>query len=336
LKRFRLRLINVGGLIFLLLAFGTAGFVAFGNYPLFDAFYMALTTITTIGYGEVHPLGTVGRIFNICYILIGVSTLLAALGMLTQSLLELESGNYFRKRRTKRMIDKLDKHYIVCGFGRVGRSASEELLKAHAPFVVVDSDESRVDRAMEEGMIAVCADCTQDETLREVGVERASGLIATLATDADNLFLILSAKALNTKLTVATRVSAEESEQKLRRAGAEIVFAPFSMTGHRLTQSLLRPHVNEFLTFTTGTMGLDVRIEQVRVSEKCEYVSKSLRQAQLRSDLGVIVLAIRRSNGQMLFNPPADSEMTAGDHLIAMGTPDKLRALEGLLAEIKV
>jgi len=180
----------------------------------------------------------------------------------------------------------------------------------------------------------VAADSTRDEVLRECGIDRARGLIAALATDADNTYLILSAKALNPMLPVATRVSEEESERKLRRAGADVVFAPYSITGHRLSQSLLKPHVNEFIDFTTGNnMGLDVRIEQLWVSPKSEYVSKSLRQAQMRSDLGVIVLAIRKASGQMIFNPPAEQEIQAEDFLIVMGPPAQLRKLEALVEE---
>ena len=232
------------------------------------------------------------------------------------------------------MIDNLKSHFIVCGYGRVGRSASEELKKSGVPILVVDKNEERVERAIQAGLLAVAADSTRDEVLRDVGIDRARGLIAALATDADNTYLILTAKALNPLLPVATRVSEEESERKLRRAGADVVFAPYTITGQRLSQSLLKPHVNEFIDFTTGNdMGLDIRIEQVQVSATSEYVSKSLRQAQLRADLGVIVLAIRKVSGQMIFNPPADAEIGAGDHLIVMGQPAQLRRLEELMEE---
>lgn len=332
--RFKRRVLQIVLAITTVIGIGCAGYMTFARYPLFEAAYMALTTITTIGYGEVMPLGPAGRVFNMFYIVIGVATVLVALGVLTQAMIELELSGYFQKRRRRRMIENLQSHFIVCGYGRVGRSASEELKKSGVPILVVDRNEERVERALQAGLLAVAADSTRDEVLRDVGIDRARGLIAALATDADNTYLILTAKALNPMLPVATRVSEEESERKLRRAGADVVFAPYTITGQRLSQSLLKPHVNEFIDFTTGNdMGLDIRIEQVLVSEKSEYVSKSLRQAQLRSDLGVIVLAIRRMSGQMIFNPPADAEIGSGDHLIVMGQPTQLRRLEELMEE---
>ncbi|HEU0120971.1 MAG TPA: potassium channel protein [Bryobacteraceae bacterium] len=332
--RFKRRVLQIVAAIAAVICVGCVGYMTFAHYPLFEAAYMALTTITTIGYGEVLPLGAPGRTFNMFYIVIGVATVLVAFGVLTQAMIELELSGYFQKRRRRRMIENLKSHFIVCGYGRVGRSATEELRKSGVPILVVDRNEERVDRALQAGLLAVAADSTRDEVLREAGIERARGLIAALSTDADNTYLILSAKALNPLLPVATRVSEEESERKLRRAGADVVFAPYTITGQRLSQSLLKPHVNEFIDFTTGSdLRLDVRIEQVQVSARSEYVSKSLRQAQLRAELGVIVLAIRRMTGQMIFNPPADAEIGAGDYLIVMGPPAQLRRLEEIMEE---
>ena len=334
LRRFQQRVIQIVVAIVIVVGVGTAGYMAFAGYPLFEAVYMALTTVTTIGYGEALPLGKAGRMFNVFYVVIGVATLFVAIGVLTQAMIELELSGYFPKRRRRRMIDNLTSHFIICGYGRVGRSASEELKKAGVPILVIDRNEDRVERALQAGFLAVAADSTRDEVLRDVGIDRARGLIAALATDADNTYLILTAKALNPLLPVATRVSEDESERKLRRAGADVVFAPYTITGQRLSQSLLKPHVNEFIDFTTGNdMGLDIRIEQVLVAARSEYVSKSLRQAQLRADLGVIVLAIRKVTGQMIFNPPADAEIGGGDHLIVMGQPAQLRRLEELMEE---
>jgi len=333
-SRFKRRIGLLSIAIMTVIAIGFSGFVLVAGYPMFEALYMALTTITTIGYGEVLPLSRAGRIFNIFYIVIGVGTLLVGIGVLTQAMIELELSGYFPKRRRRRMINNLKSHFIVCGYGRVGRSASEELKKSGVPLLVIDRNEERVERALQAGLLAVAADSTRDEVLRDVGIDRARGLIAALATDADNTYLILTAKALNPLLPVATRVSEDESERKLRRAGADVVFAPYTITGQRLSQSLLKPHVNEFIDFTTGNdMGFDIRIEQVQVAERSEYVSKSLRQAQLRSELGIIVLAIRKVAGQMIFNPPADAEIGAGDYLIVMGQPAQLRRLEELMEE---
>lgn len=335
MDRIRRRIAFIGAVIVADLLVGTLGFLWIDGFPPFDAFYMALITMTTVGYSELHGLSRAGRIFNSFYILFAVMTVFLAIGAMTQMIIELELGRHFGKRRVRRMIEKLKDHIIVCGFGRVGRGAAIELKRSGVPFVVVDRSDERVDGALKLGMTAVLADATQDDTLRDAGVLRARGLIAALASDADNLFVILSAKDLNPALKVAARAGEEGAEAKLRRAGADVVFAPYSITGLRLANSLLKPHVHEFLDFTTGNLDVDVRIEQVLVSEGCEYVSKSLRQTELRKELGIIVLAIRKPDGRMIVNPPADAAICAGDHLIAMGEPEKLRALEKLLTEVR-
>lgn len=332
MQNIRRRLALVAAAVLCLLAIGTAGFRLIEGWSLGDAFYMTLITVTTVGYREVHELSPAGRVFNSVLIVFGVSMLFFAIGVLTQSLIAVELGEILGRRRSKRMIEQLREHYIVCGFGRVGRAAAEELRRAGAPLVVVDRNPERVERAMRAGIPALNADSTRDETLREAGVERARGLIAALATDADNLFVILSAKTLNPMLNVAARVGEEEAEEKLRRAGADTVFAPYANAGHLLALSLLRPHVVRFLDVTTRNMGLEVGMEQVRVSEGSELASRSLKQVQVRRDLGVIVLAIRKASGQMVFNPPAEALIEAGDFLIVMGEHANLRRLEAMAA----
>jgi len=335
MHRFLRRLALLAGAVVLILAGGTLGFVFIEHYPPFDAFYMTLITISTVGYEEVHALSLAGRIFNSFLIFFGVTIMLLALGGMTQAIIELELSQYFEERRKKKMIDQLRDHYIVCGFGRVGRGAAYELRRAGAPLLVVDKNEDRVEWAMKDGMLAVLADATTDETLKEAGVLRAKGLIATLQSDADNLFVILSAKALRPSLQVAARVASEQSEKKMRLAGADYVFAPYDMTGNRMAQVMLKPHVFQFIDFTTKGMGLDVGIEQFRVPAESGLVSKSLVETRLRKELRVIVLAIRKPDGRMIFNPPAEAEVNAGDHLIVMGEPANLQRLEQMLAEAR-
>jgi voltage-gated potassium channel len=324
----------VGGVV-LILTGGTLGFIWIEHYTPFDAFYMTLITITTVGYAELHPLSFRGRVFNSFLIAFGVTMLLLAVGGMTQVVIELELTQYFGKRRTRKMIEKLQDHIIVCGFGRVGRGAAHELRRANVPFLIVDKSEDRVEWAIRDGMLAVLADATDDETLRHAGVMRAKGLIATLQSDADNLFVILSAKALKPGLQVAARVNSEQSEKKMRLAGADHVFAPYDMTGNRMAQVMLKPHVFQFIDFTTKSMGLDVGIEQFGVTAASEFASKSLQETNIRRDLGVIVLAIRKSDGSMQFNPPAEAEIQAGDYLIVMGEPGNLRKLEQVLGEVQ-
>ncbi len=335
MNRLMLRLLLILLAIAATLTTGTIGFTWIDHFPPFDAFYMTLTTMTTVGYGEIHPLSRAGRIFNCFLIMFGVATIFISIGAMTQTIIELQFGDILGRRRNKRMIDQLKDHYIICGFGRVGRGAAAELQRAGVAFVVVDTAPDRVERAMSAGMLAVAADATRDETLRQVGIERACGVVGALATDADNLFLLLSAKGLNPRVYAAARAAEEGAEEKMRRAGADAVFAPYTITGHRLAQSLLRPHVVQFLDFTTKDIGEDIAIEQVRVSEGSEVASKSIGEMHLGRDLGVIVLAIRTAGGEMHFNPTADTKAQAGDYLIVMGRSENLRLLENLVAEAR-
>jgi voltage-gated potassium channel len=318
------------------LAGGTAGFVFIEHYPVFDAFYMTLTTITTVGNGEIRPLSHIGRVFNSFLIFFGVSVMLLAIGAMTQTIIELELNQFFGKRRIKKMIEKLHGHFIVCGFGRVGRGAADELRQQGAKFVIVDNNEEKVERAIKEGMLAVLADASRDEVLREVGIDRAKGLIATLASDADNLFLILTARTLNSKIALTARIAEQTSEEKLRRAGADFVFAPYNSTGHRMAQALLKPHVQQFIDFTTQNLDVKVNIEQVRVSASSQFVDATIAGMQIHAEMGVIVLAIRKADGKMVFNPAADTRISVGDHLIVMGQEEGLQKLEQALNEAPV
>lgn len=322
------RIVRVVGALAATLVTGACGFHFVAGFPWLDAVYMAVMTMTTVGYGEIHPLNETARLFNTFYMLLSVSMLLLALGVMTQAIIEAQLGNLLGKRRTKKMIDHLKDHYIICGFGRVGRGAALELKQANVPFVIIDKREDRVDYAMRMGYLGCLGDSTRDETLKEVHVERAAGLIGALATDADNLFAVISAKTLNPTIRVSVRAAEEEAERKMRQVGADSVFAPYVMTGTRLAQALLRPHVHQFLDFTTTSLGLNVRIEQLAVGAQCDLVDRSLAETRIRSELKVIVLAIRRAGGEMEFNPAADAVIRAGDFLIVMGEPEPLRQLE--------
>lgn len=319
-----------------LLTVGTLGYVLIDNFKWFDALYMSVITLTTVGYYEVKALSTAGRVFNMIYLLLGANTILFGVGMMTSTIFELQLDRYFARRKTKKMIDSLENHYIVCGFGRVGRGAAMELRRSGAAFVIVDNDEERIEGVMRSGMLGVLADASRDETLREVRIDRARGLIAALATDADNLFLTLSAKTLNPMLNVAARANEDEAEAKLKRAGADSVFSPYGFTGSRLAQSILRPHVTQFLDYATLDSNVDLGIEQLRIEEGSDFARRSLRDMkQLREQYGVSVLALRRLEGRMVFNPGADEQVHPGDHLIVMGPSTSLKELEAVLVAVR-
>ncbi|HEU4635861.1 MAG TPA: potassium channel protein [Edaphobacter sp.] len=325
------RFILIAGVLGLTLLLGTAGFRLIEGYSWFDAFYMTLTTITTVGYQEIRSLSHAGRVFNSFLILFGVTAMFLAVGGMTQTIIELELQDSYGKRRKRRMIENLHDHFIVCGFGRVGRNACDEFERTKAPFLVIDRNEQRAARATNAGMLAMVADATQDESLRRAGVLKAKGLIAALPSDAENLFIILSAKALNPALKVVTRVTEEEAGQKLRRAGADTVLTPYTMAGRQLADALLRPHVVEFLDFARSNLGQEITMEEVCVSSSGELRRRTLGELLKVRNSGAIVLAIRQQRGETIFNPSPDIEVSAGDFLIVMGKRSSLQELEQVL-----
>jgi len=309
------------------IALGTAGFHYIEGWPWFDGFYMVITTLTTIGYQEVHPLSHAGRVFNVFIILSGVSLLFLAIGSLTQALLEFELQSFFGRRRMEREIGRLTDHYILCGAGRVGRSVARELARRPASFVIIENNEAKAQKFAAENWLMQIGDATQEQTLREARIERARGLVAATTTDATNLYIVLTARSLNPNLRILARASEDASEKHLLKAGADAVVSPYVFAGQRIAQSFLRPHVVSFLDAATTHLGMDLEIEEVAIHAGSTFAGKTVESSRIRQDRGVIVLAIKRGTG-MQFNPSPDDHIEAGDFLIAMGEPQQLRELE--------
>jgi len=315
-----------GSLLFIV-ALGTAGFHYIEGWPWFDGFYMVVTTLTTIGYQEVHPLSHAGRIFNLIIIVSGVSLAFLAVGALTQALLEFELQSFFGRRRMEREIGRLTGHYIVCGAGRVGRSAARELARRPAPFLIIENNEAKAQKFAGQNWLIMLGDATKELVLREARIEYARGLVAATTTDATNLYIVLTARTLNPRLKIIARASEEDAEKHLLTAGADSVVSPYAFAGQRIAQSFLRPHVVSFLDTATTHLGIDLEIGEVPVSAKSAFAGRTIENSRIRQDRGVIILAIKRESG-MHFNPSPDDRIEAGDFLIAMGEPQQLRRLE--------
>jgi len=313
--------------LLLVIIVGTAGFHFIERWSWFDGFYMVITTLTTIGYQEVHPLSQVGRWFNIGVIFCGVSLVFLAIGGLTQALLEFELQSFFGRRRMEREIGRLTDHYILCGAGRVGRSAARELARKPAPFVVIESSEAKAQKFAGENWLILVGDATQEQTLREAQIEHARGLVAATTTDATNLYIVLTARNLNPRLRIIARASEEVAEKHLLKAGADSVVSPYSFAGQRIAQSFLRPHVVSFLDTATTHLGMDLEIGEVPIGRGSSFAGKTIETSRIRQERGVIILAIKREAG-MHFNPSPEDRIEAGDFLIAMGEPQQLRELE--------
>ena len=313
--------------LFLIIVVGTAGFHFIEGWPWFDGFYMVITTLTTIGYQETHPLSHAGRIFNVGIIVGGVAMVFLSIGALTQALLEFELQHFFGRRRMEREISRLQDHYIICGAGRVGRSAARELARKPVPFLIVESSEAKAQKFSSENWLMMIGDATQEQTLREARIEHARGLVAATTTDATNLYIVLAARTLNPRLRIIARASEEKAEKHLLTAGADSVVSPYVFAGQRIAHSFLRPHVVSFLETATTHLGMDLEIGEVAVLGSSRFAGKTVESSRIRQDRGVIILAIKREAG-MRFNPAPDDRIEAGDFLIAMGEPQQLRELE--------
>ncbi len=308
-------------------AIGTVGFHYIEGWPWFDGFYMVVTTFTTIGYQEIHPLSQVGRVFNVALIIAGVSLVFLAIGAATQALLEFELDKFLGRRRMEREIGRLHDHYIICGAGRVGRSVARELARKPAPFVIVEQNADKLSR-FEEQYLMMSGDATQEKVLRDAQIEHARGLVAATTTDATNIYIVLTARSLNPKLKIIARASEEDAEKHLVTAGADTVISPYVFAGHRIAQAFLRPHVLDFLDVATIRGGkLDLEIEEIRIEKGSAFAGATIEGSKIRQELGVIVLAIKRASG-MRFNPAPEDRIEPGDFLIAMGEPTGLRKLE--------
>ena len=324
-------LLVIFGLLSVVLAAGAVGFHVVEGWAWFDSFYIALITLTTVGFGEVFPMSTQGRVFASIFMLSGVTAMFVSIALLGDLVIKLELADYFGRRRRERMFGKLSDHFIVCGAGRVGRCVVEELLRSGVEVSVIENDPEQAKWALDRDLPVVVADATHDDTLRAARIESAAGLVAAIASDAENVYVTLTARVLNPKLRISARASDEQAEDKLRTAGATTVLTPYPFIGHRLAQSLLRPHVLSFLDVATAfskSSERDLEIGQVRVSPSSPVVSKTLEESGIRQNYSLIVLAIQKPDEPMLFNPAPGTRIEVGDYLITMGEVSDLKRME--------
>jgi voltage-gated potassium channel len=310
---------------------GTAGYYFLDDrYTLLDSIYMTITTLTTVGYGEVHPLEPSGRIFTIILLLVGVLTFFYTVTELVRLVISGEFQELLGRRRMERNLAEMKNHMIICGYGRMGRHVCDEFSRRGLPFVIIDRRAEALRDFDRAHGIALEGDATSDTVLRHAGVERARALVTVAASDADNLFITLSARLLNDKLFIVARAEGELAEEKLRRAGASRVVTPYAIGGAKVAMAVLRPAVVDFIELATGTERLDLQIEETLIQPGSRLAGVTLHASGLRQDLGVIVVAIKKENGHLVSNPPGDAVMTPGDTLIALGARQSLDHVEVL------
>jgi voltage-gated potassium channel len=314
-------------------AYGTAGYVLIEGWHPWDAFYMTVTTITTVGYKEVHPLSRAGEVFTASVIFAGVGTAFYTFTLLAAVVVDGGLHARLARRRRQRMLDDLTDHFIVCGYGRIGAIVVEELRRQQVPYVVIERDHTRVLAVIEAGGLAVEADASSEEVLTRLGIARARGFIAAVGTDAENVYAVLTARVLRPDLYIIGRAETEDAERKLKRAGANRVVSPYRIGARELAQTALRPAVVDFFQLATRSGNLELAIEQVAIGDGSPLGGRSIIDANIRQRYGLIVVGIQRKHGKMEFNPPGDAVMHAGDQLVVLGRADGLRDLEAAAAQ---
>jgi len=306
---------------------GTLGYALIERWSLFDGLYMTAITMGGVGYREVHPLSQAGQVWTICVIFGGVSALGFTVITVTDFMVEGHFTGFLEGRRMDKRIAVMSGHYVIAGLGRVGTVVAEELDQHRSDFVVIDLDEDALAAAVARGWAVLKGDATEESTLRSAGIERAAGLIAALDSDAENVFVTLTARGLAPDALIVARATAPSAEARLLRSGADRVITPTEIGGRRMAAMVTRPDVVDYLDIVASGGGLDLRLEQIVLSGGDPYVGLSIGDAHVRAATGVYVLAVRHADGTIDRNPDPSLVMADGDRLVVLGSEDQLRAL---------
>jgi voltage-gated potassium channel len=319
--RFRIRYALVALAVAVLL--GTLGFHLLEGWSLADSLYATAQTVTTVGYGDFTPQTMAGRMFAIVFMFIGFGAVAYILTSTVQWIVQSELLAALGARRRQREMNKLRHHFIICGAGRVGSRIIREMRRSRVPFVAIETDAQKVANLIDEGVHVLVRDATLEETLRDAGVERARGLAACLPDDADNVYVVLTARDLNRELYIVARAVEEQAEAKLTRAGANRVVAPTIIGSQRMAQALMKPAVADFMDSFTAE-DLDLKFEQLEVAPESPYAGHKISATNIRSELNIVIVAIRHHDGEMTINPSGDALIEAGDILVVIGRTESL------------
>jgi voltage-gated potassium channel len=308
---------------------GTFGFHFIEGWSLVDSFYVCIATLSTVGYGDFAPETTAGKFFTIFIIIFGVGTMFYSLVLMAETFIEARVRNLLGRGKLEKIIKKMNNHYIICGGGRIGFLICRELMAGKMPCVVIDNNPDVIQKARDEGFICFKGDATQDKILVEAGIKRAKGIVCVLPSDAENLYVILTAKELNQNIYIMARSEEEESEHRLLRAGADRVMSPYTLGGVRMAMAILRPAMLDFIEISTRGQSLELRMEEVSVCTGSPFISQSLEDSGIRKRYGLIIVAVKKDSGKMIFNPMANYIIEEGDRLIAMGEDENVKQFAG-------
>ncbi len=322
-----MRILYVSTSLISIVILGTLGYILIEGWSLPESFYMTIITLTTVGYGEVHKLSTTGRMFTVALLLMGVGAVFYATASIAEVMLEGRIRQILGRRKLVRELRKMKDHHIICGYGRIGSTIAREYAKESMPYVIIEKDEAKATHLDQERILVVVGDATSDHTLINASVKRAKSLVCALATDADNVFVTLTARVLNPDIFILSRAARESSIHKMEAAGANRVVSPYTMGGIRMAQSILRPKLANFLDEITGHATTELDFEEVSVPEGSDLIGMALRESKISQETGVYLLSIQKHSGEMRFNPGPYFQLQAGDRLYALGTPEQVKAL---------
>ena len=320
--------------IFLLtaiIAFGTVGYYIFEEMPLFEAFYMTIITISTVGFSEIRPLTVVGRSITLVVIVLGISVGTYTIGIIVRWFVEGELSKIFGRRKLQKQMADLKNHFIICGFGRIGRIICQELYEDNIEFVVIEQNASVIEDIAAEKYLFLEMDATSEEALMAAGILKAKGLVTAVNSDANNVFITLTAKGLRPDIFVLARSSEEKNEAKLNKAGATKVVSPYMIGARRMAHVLKRPTVVDFIDIATMGNRLGLIMEEALIDSKSRFTGKNLIDSRLRQDFGVIIVAIKKLSGEMIFNPMPLETLEAGDVIVLIGKKDDLKRMNEIL-----
>jgi voltage-gated potassium channel len=324
-------------LILLILSAGTAGYVLLEGYTVFEAFYMTVITVSTVGYHEVRPLSTAGRLFNVLLIAASLTTTAYAITMLTRYVVDGEINRYFKNRRMMTAINHLENHVILCGYGRNGKQSAETLLQHKVPFVVIEISGEHIEQDILDGkkLLYIKGDATEDETLIRAGIHKARALISALPEDADNVFIVLTARSVNKDIQIISRASHAGSVPKLKKAGADNVILPDKIGGTHMATLVTKPDVIEFIDYLSGSEGESIHLEAVGYETLPAHLKdKSLKEIMAWRKTGVNCLGVKSAEGKFVINPPDSITITGGMKVIVLGTREQIAIMKGNVDKI--